>query len=250
MPYLDWEKRRKPDGKLLFVCLPCQDHRERQIHHLKDHEKTAKHIAALANFDNSEQLEMSNVGSSSSHPPVINKPDALQALLMSALENPSQHWQDDDYHPVIPRSQSPPDHSASWQGPNLPVAGINWDLLEATETTTLEDFPLQEYIQSVSQASLDFINGDLSEDELLERTSVCSDSSHAPQGLPLSFLFHFAICSINYLSGLDFSEDEVQDEPSAAKRPRNYATDPNTAREWFPWPDRIVILLFFSVTKL
>ena len=177
----------------MFVCLPCQDHRERQIHHLKDHEKTAKHIAALANFDDSEQLEMSNIASSSSHPPVItNKPDALQALLTSALENPSQP--DDDYHPVFPRSQSPPDHSASWQGPNPPVAGINWDLLEATETTLLEDYPLQEYIQSISQASLDFINGDLSEDELLERTSICSDSSHAPQGLllffiPLSHLF-------------------------------------------------------------
>ena len=81
----------------MFVCLPCQDHRERQIHHLKDDEKTAKHIAALANFDDSEQLEMSNIASSSSHPPVItNKPDALQALLTSALENPSQP--DDDYH--------------------------------------------------------------------------------------------------------------------------------------------------------
>ena len=63
-----------------------------------------------------------------------------------------------------------------------------------------------------------------------------------------SFLFHLAICSIN-LSGLDFLEDEVQDEPSAAKRPRNYATDPNTAREWFPWPDRIVNLSFFFDDK-
>jgi hypothetical protein len=185
---LDWEERRKPNGKSLFVCLPCQDNRERQIHHLKDHEKTTKHIEALADFE--EQLSNAASGSSSSHPPVISNQavtdDALRALLASATANPSQPLYHDD-HPLIPPAT--PDHSGSWQGPHSPVTGINWNLLEATENTMLETSPLQEYIQRVSQASLDFINGDLSEDELLERVSLGSDSSHAPQGLCLVFFF-------------------------------------------------------------
>jgi hypothetical protein len=124
---------------------------------LKDHEKTAKHIEALADFE---------------------QPNALGALLASATGN-------SHYHPLIP--PSPPDHSGSWSGPHSPVtgAGINWNLLEAMENTMLEESPLQEYIQSVSQASLDFINSDLSEDELLEHISLGSDSSHATQGVCL-----------------------------------------------------------------
>jgi len=57
----------------------------------------------------------------------------------------------------------------------------------------LESSPLQEYIQSMSQASLDFINGDLSEDELLERISLGSDSSDAPQG---AYLFFFKLAML------------------------------------------------------
>jgi hypothetical protein len=198
----------------MFVCLPCQDNRERQIHHLKDHEKSAKHIRALAEFDDS----------SSSHLPVNNPADALGALLASATANPSQH------HPLIP--PSPPDHSAAWPAPPSPVTGINWNLLEATENTMLEE-PLQEYIQSVSQVSLDFINGNLSEDKLLERTSLGSDSSQGE-----SFLSPVTHFSIKFYFRQGLSDNEV--EPSAAKCPHNYATDPKTAREWFPWPDRIV----------
>ena len=155
----------------MFVCLPCQDNRERQIHHLKDHEKTAKHIRALADFDDS----------SSSHLPVNNQADALGALFASATANPSQH------HHLIP--PTPPDHSAAWPAPPSPT-GINWNLLEATENTMLEE-PLQEYLQSVSQASLDFINGNLSEDELLEHISLGSDSSQGESFL--SPVTHFSI---------------------------------------------------------
>jgi hypothetical protein len=182
---LDWEKRQKPSGKSLFVCLSCRDNRERQIHHLKDHEKSAVHIEALADFE--EQLSNAATGSgrslsSRSHP--VNEADALQALLASATANPSQYHYD---HLLIPPSSSPSDHSGSWQNPlahsESPRPGINWNLLEATENTILENSPLQEYIQSVSQASLDFINGDLSEDELLERVSLGSDLSHVPQGV-------------------------------------------------------------------
>ena len=156
----------------MFVCLPCRDNHERQIHHLKHHEKTAKHIEALADFE----------GSSSSHRPVVNnQADALGALLASATANPNPS----QYQFSMP--PSPPDHSGSWPVPRSPVTNINWDLLEATENTMLEESPLQDYIQSVSQASLDFINGDISDDELLERISLSSDSSQAPQGVFLFF---------------------------------------------------------------
>ncbi|KAF8803001.1 hypothetical protein BYT27DRAFT_7110917 [Phlegmacium glaucopus] len=229
---LDWEERRKPNGRSLFVCLACQDNRECQLHHLKDHERSGKHIEALADF----QEQLSNAtptasGSSGSYPLISNQAvadDALRALLASATGNPSQHLYRDD-HPLVPPS---PDHSGSWQGPLSPVTGINWNLLEATENTILESSPLQEYIQSVSQASLDFINGDLSEDELLERISLGSDSSGAPRVGHAWIKFHFV---------QDLSDDE--DEPSATKRPRNHTTDPKTAREWFPWPDRITCTL-------
>ena len=131
-------------------------------------------MEALADFE--EKLSNLNIAASGS-----NQPDALRALLASATANPSH-----DDHPLIP--PSPPDHSGSWQGPlaHSSETGINWNLLEATENTMLEISPLQEYIQSVSQASLDFISGNLSEDELLERISVGSDSDsshgHPPQG--------------------------------------------------------------------
>ena len=178
----------------MFVCLPCQDNRECQLHHLKDHEISAKHIEALADF----QEQLSNAaptasGSSSSHPLISNQAvadDALRALLALATRNPSQHLYRDG-HPLVP--PSPPDHSGSWQGPHSPVTGINWNLLEAMENTMLESSPLQEYIQSMSQASLDFINGDLSEDELLERINLGSDSSDAPQG---AYLFFFKLAML------------------------------------------------------
>ena len=133
---------------------------------------------------------MSNTGasgSSSSHLPVNS--DALGALLASATAKSPQYL----HHDIVP--PSPPDHSASWQDPHSPVTGINWNLLGATENTLLENSPLQEYIQSVSQASLDFINNDLSDDELLERISIGSDSSHAPEGVYL-FFSHLAIVQL------------------------------------------------------
>ena len=98
---------------------------------------------------------------------------------------------------LLSQHPSPPDHSASWQDPHSPVTGINWNLLGATENTLLENSPLQECIQSVSQASLDFINNDLSDDELLERISIGSDSSYAPEGVYL-FFSHLAIVQPQY----------------------------------------------------
>jgi hypothetical protein len=180
----------------LFVCLLCQDNRERQVHHLKDHEKSAKHLEALADF----QERLSNAaptasGSSVSHPPLISDQvivgDALRALLASATADPSQPLYRHD-HPLIPASP-PPDASGSdepWQGPHSQVSGINWRMLRARENTTLESSPLQEYVQSVAQASLDFINEDLSEDELLERISLGSDLSDTPRGTWLIFFNH------------------------------------------------------------
>ena len=80
-------------------------------------------------------------------------------------------------------------------GPHSSVTGISWNLLEAKENTMLENpkSPFQKYIQSVSQASLDFINGDLSEDELLERISISSVSS---QGVCFNFFFPISDHSI------------------------------------------------------
>ena len=46
-----------------------------------------------------------------------------------------------------------------------PVTGIDWNVFEALEDTTLEYDPLQRAAECIAQASLDFLNGDLSADD-------------------------------------------------------------------------------------
>ena len=68
-----------------------------------------------------------------------------------------------------------------------PVTGINWGLYAAREDPQVPLSPIQEALAYVAETSLQFLDGDLSEDEMVERLSV--DSSSFSSGKPFSMLF-------------------------------------------------------------
>ena len=89
-------------------------------------------------------------------------------MLLAATGNYSQPLYPNS-HPAVPPGADFTQNSPS------PATGIDWNLFEATGDTELEPSPLQKVFAQVSQASLDFLNADLSDEELVERGSVESD---------------------------------------------------------------------------
>ncbi|PPQ80318.1 hypothetical protein CVT26_008276 [Gymnopilus dilepis] len=180
-----WTRRVRADGTEVFNCKPCADNRERLAFNIAGHEITTTREKALKRFKAAQS--QAEKRSQAVNPAAIIE-DALRTLLFATSGNPSQ--------PLYPVSHPslPPGANASQNTPS-PVTGIDWNLLEAVGNTEFEPSQSQQILAQVSQVSLDFLNGDLSDEESVERASVSSNEAAtfgggiglAEQGLALYF---------------------------------------------------------------
>ena len=125
-----------------------------------------------------------------------------------------------------------------------PVTGIDWGLYAACEDPQVPLSPIQEALAYVAENSLNSLDEDLSEDELVERLSV--ESSSLNSGKSYNTLHQkFIIVKVMQDDGNIRSTS-----PTPRKRSRNHTMDPKTHKEWYPWQDRIVSTVFKCVDKL
>ena len=105
-------------------------------------------------------------------PNEVIKEDAICALFLSLSAQPGQLW----YSTTHPQASGSTVASTSTSRLSH-VTGIDWNVFEALENTILEYDPLQGAAEHITQASLDFLNDDLSaddEDMFLDCESECS----------------------------------------------------------------------------
>jgi len=106
-------------------------------------------------------------------PDEVIKEDAIRALILSLSAQPGQPW-----YPTTHSQPSGPTAASTSTSTLSPVTGIDWNVFEALEDTTLEYDPLQRAAERIAKASLDFLNGDLSaddEDAFPDSESECSE---------------------------------------------------------------------------
>ncbi|KAJ3509457.1 hypothetical protein NLJ89_g5213 [Agrocybe chaxingu] len=214
-----WSKRKASDGTVKYSCTPCADNRERSAHHCQKHEETNPHKAALRAFLR-RKATANTTEASSGHPTAsdmdqIIKEDGLRALLASATG--SLHHR--PYPASYPGLENP---DYDFPGPS-PVTGIDWHVAESTENTTLQSSPLHQTLSNLAKATLDLIDGNISEEELIERLSIGSDVELDPQ-----------------YTGAQNTSTTTH---GPTKRPRNRQTDSESSREWYPWPDKVTCTL-------
>jgi len=173
---LDWTCRVKPNGTSVYICEVCLDNRERTSYHCKQHEQTEKHQEALRNYHRpSTSTQTPGYLPATLDEVVID--DAVRALLASATSNPDEHPLYPPDHPSLPLDTDFENNACS----PSPVTGINWGLYAAREDPQVSLSPIQEALAYVAETSLHFLDGNLSEDELVERLSV--DSSSLSSGM-------------------------------------------------------------------
>ena len=161
---------------MVYICEVCLDNRERTLRHCKQHEETDKHQQALQQYHR-PSTESTQTPARGYHPSTLDEviiDDAVRALLASATSDPSEHPLYPDDHPSLP---SDTDFDNNSYSPS-PVTGINWGLYAAREDPQVPLSPIQEALAYVAETSLNFLDGDLSEDELVERLSVDSSSNY------------------------------------------------------------------------
>lgn len=155
----DWQPRREPNGKFLYLCTICRDGRERPIYHVARHEANPSHQNALAAFR--EHTSASNPTQSdviNDAPGRVLTDDAFRQLLSSLTSNPAQH-------PAYPPS------SSSYGEPNFPNApqsaegsrshtNLNWLAFSALEDSVAESTPYDEMRDYLAQKGLDIMNGE------------------------------------------------------------------------------------------
>ena len=171
--------------------------------------------------------------------------DALRTLLVSATSHPHQARYPSGYPGLYPealledRGNSP-----------SPVTGIDWNLTEAFGDTTLEDSPIQQAAAYIAQNALDFLNGNLSEDSENELSGYDGDKDDPNEsGAIFIFVnlagFYFYVHTLAIPDGDNSNMDSARPQ----KRARNHTTDEQTAREWYPWQDRIVSSVILIVAS-
>jgi len=121
-------------------------------------------LSRLPGSSRATRVQLQKPDASSSVPTAVTpdeviKEDAIRALILSLSAQPGQPW----YPTTHPQASG---STASTSTSRLsPVTGIDWNVFEALEDTTLEYDPLQRAAERIAQASLDFLNGDLSADD-------------------------------------------------------------------------------------
>jgi hypothetical protein len=177
----DYEPVEVDSQILYYVCKACGDGRQREPHNCKTHDSTNAHKAAIEIFDKgplSSDDDKDRRNSATSGPQIpthdLLTEDALRALLTSLSAHPHQLPYPAE-HPLVygepnfPRSPGSP-------GPS-PATGLDWNLYEALEDTQAERSYEDQLREDIAQATLDFLNGDISDLEDGERSDTESSST-------------------------------------------------------------------------
>jgi len=167
---------------VVYSCLVCQDPRERLAYNCKSHEQSIAHQNHLKSFHpttpnvlgTSQSPHPSSSVPTAVTPDEVIKEDVIRALIRSLSAQPGQPW----YPTTHPQASGSTAASTSTSRLS-PVTGIDWNVFEALEDTTLEYDPLQQAAERIAQASLDFLNGDLSADD--EDTFLDCESDHSEE---------------------------------------------------------------------
>jgi hypothetical protein len=170
---LDWKSQEK-NGSLVYSCLVCQDPRERLAFNCKSHEQSEAHKINLKSFQLPVSSSTLNVLGATQNPHSSNvddviKEDAIRALILSISARPGHPTTHPGGLPLPSSSGSASAAAATFESTSTqsdsPFTGIDWNMFEALEDTTLQYDPLQNAAERIAQASLDFLNGDLSADD-------------------------------------------------------------------------------------
>jgi len=243
---LDWRSRDK-GGTLVYSCLVCGDGREKVASNCKDHENTYTHQQNLKRYKRPTQVSSSSGAplpptsdppSSSSFPTNVNEAiqeDGVRALLRSITAQPDDPHYPLDFPGLIWSETHPPSPGT--------LTGISWNL---QDELVLDEDPWKKAASRIALATLNFLNGDVSDEDENERPDLSDSEPETNPGELHSFLptnFYPSPCITD-----PNSEDETFTQQPPKKRPRNYTTDESTARQWYPWQDRIVCHLECPVT--
>ena len=228
---LDWKSRYK-GGTLVYSCLVCGDGREKVAFNCKNHENTYTHLQNLKRYKAPSRVSSNSSAATaaSSFPTNVNEDtheDAVRALLRSITANPdNSHYSPEFPGPIMPETSRSPSPGT--------LPGISWNL---QDELVLDDDPWKKAATRIAQSTLNFLNGDLSEEEEDER----SDLSEHEFGMNAGMLHSFSASNDSSFCITDIeSEDETSTQQPPKKRPRNYTADDSTVRHWYPWQDRIV----------
>ena len=178
--HLDYEPV-EVDSQILYVCKACGDGRQREPHNCKTHNSTNAHKVAVENFDKeplSSDEDENRMNPTTSGPQIpthaLLTEDALRALLTSLCAHPHQPPYPAE-HPLVYGEPNSPMSPGS-PGPS-PATGLNWNLYEALEDTHAERSYEDQLREDITQATLDYLNGDISDLEDGERSDAESSST-------------------------------------------------------------------------
>ena len=229
--------------KTLYVCKVCRDGRPREPYNCKAHDATQVHKDAITTLEAVPPFADETRGNptANAHVPThdLLTEDGLHALLVSLTGQPNQPL----YPPGHPVTYGEPNFTTHARSPS-PATGINWALYEMFEETSAErPFEVQ-LAEDIAQATLSFLNGSDSEfgDDELSNMESSSDNS---KSIFLKSDIDVIINSMFPGIDSDSSTENLADDSLPRKRTRANNTDPSSSREWYPWPDRIVRILFY-----
>jgi len=162
----DWQPRGISNGKPRFTCIVCQDGLEWKAADCKAHECTQGHVQRLRNFKSplpkgDSRNPTASTSTSQASTNCVLTEDALHALLISATSQPNQPRYPLS-HPNHNIYADPTSHSGS--GSPATGAGFNWGLYEI-ENMIADPTPQEQLLNDISQATLEFLNEDISDFE-------------------------------------------------------------------------------------
>ncbi|KAF8957514.1 hypothetical protein BDZ97DRAFT_2079129 [Flammula alnicola] len=174
-----WQPRGISKGKPLFTCLVCQDGLERKAADCKAHESTQGHIQRLRlKSPSPEDVRGNPTPSTSTSQAPTNRAlteDALRALLVSATSQRDQPL----YPPGHPNLNvyGDPNFLTSHSRSDSPATGaiLDWGLYEF-ENTIADPTPQDQLLDDISQATLAFLNEDISDFEVDDPSDSDNDA--------------------------------------------------------------------------
>ncbi|KAF4615110.1 hypothetical protein D9613_003453 [Agrocybe pediades] len=195
------------NGRVLYSCRVCNDGRAHEPRKCRGHESTQTHRSNLLAFERN------------STPPISDEvlvEDGVRHLIDSFIRDPEEHPYPLE-HPSLPPGVDLGSHPRTTSA----VTGIDYHLWSISEDTTAERSYEDRLKEDVGRALRHYIDDGLIED----------DDNPFGSDLP---------------EGDESTADplpEDLDDSLPRKRARGNATDPQTARNWYPWPDRITCTL-------
>ncbi|KAF9554000.1 hypothetical protein CPC08DRAFT_697168 [Agrocybe pediades] len=143
--------------------------------------------------------------------------DALRYLADSFIRDPEEHPYPLD-HPSLPSNYDFDSHPRT----RSPLTGIDYNLWSINEDTNAEKSYEDKYKEDLARIARDLLNRGITVTEDPNPFGIDAAGEEDEGETPLP---------------------EDIDENLPRKRARGHATDPETARNWYPWPDRITCSL-------